>query len=250
MESLVIIHFFIKIDIYIYLILVYLYIMIQDKWYIVEGNIGSGKSTLLEKLTDNKQYEVVREPVNLWLNIKGSDDKNILQNFYEDPERYAYIFQSMVFKTRLESLDCEQKKPVRFSERSIWTDKYVFGKSCVDSKKMNGLETNCYHFWFDWLEKKFWKKPDGIIYLRTSPEKCMERMKERARNEESSVPLDYLEELHQYHEDWLSKWTTTPVLIIDNNNDNDWDNVIKQINNFNSVIKSTHKYPYHLDKLL
>lgn len=214
--------------------------MSQNKWYIVEGNIGSGKTTLLEKLNDNEHFEVIREPVNLWLNIKGSDGKNLLQEFYEEPERYAYLFQTMVFKTRLESLDYQQTKPIRFSERSIWTDRYVFGKSCVDSNKMNKLETNCYQFWFNWLEDKFWKKPDGIIYLRASPEKCMERMTERARNEESSVPLDYLKELHDYHENWLSKWTTTPVLIVDNENDNEWNTVLDQVNQFIIGSNSNH----------
>lgn len=206
--------------------------MNQNKWYIVEGNISSGKTTLLEKLNENEQFEVIREPVNMWLNTKGSDGKNLLQEFYEEPERYAYLFQTMVFKTRLESLDHPQTKSMRFSERSIWTDRYVFGRSCINSNKMNTLETNCYHFWFNWLEDKFWKKPDGIIYLRTSPEKCMDRMKERARNEESCVPLEYLKELHDYHENWLSKWTATPILIVDNENDNDWDNVLNQVNNF------------------
>jgi len=206
--------------------------MTKNKWFIIEGNIGSGKTTLVEKLGNNKDFEVVREPVDMWLNTKGSNGKNLLQEFYEDPEKNAYLFQTMVFKSRLESLEHPQTKSIRFSERSIWTDKYVFGKSCIKSNKMNTLEANCYHFWFNWLEDKFWKKPDGIIYLRTSPEKCMERMKKRARNEESNVPLEYLKEIHNNHENWLFKWTTTPIIIIDNENDNDWNNVLNQIDNF------------------
>jgi deoxyadenosine/deoxycytidine kinase len=85
-------------------------------------------------------FEVIREPVDLWLQIKGSDGKNLLQQFYEEPDRYSYLFQTMVFKTRLESLDNHQNKPYRFSERSIWTDRYVFGKSCINSKKMKELK--------------------------------------------------------------------------------------------------------------
>ena len=204
----------------------------KPKWYIIEGNIGSGKSTLLDHFNDNHQIEIIQEPVNMWLSIKGSDDKNLLQEFYEDPVRNAYLFQTIVFKTRLEALDSPQTKPIRLSERSIWTDRYVFGKSCIESKKMNTLEINCYHFWFNWLEEKLWGKPDGIIYLKSSPEKCMERMKTRARDEESSVPFEYLKEIHDNHEEWLSQWTTTPILTIDNDIDDDWDNVIEQVNNF------------------
>lgn len=216
--------------------------MNQNKWVLVEGNIGCGKTTLLDKLEKNNQFEVIREPVDLWLQIKGSDEKNLLQQFYEEPERYAYLFQTMVFKTRLESLDHQQTKNFRFSERSIWTDRYVFGKSCINSNKMNDLETNSYKFWFDWLEEKFFKKPDGIIYLRTNPEKCLERIRERARHEESTVSLEYLKEIHNYHEEWLSEWKQTPILTIDNNNDNDWDNILDQVNNFVDFTPITNNY--------
>ena len=206
--------------------------MSQNKWFLVEGNIGCGKTTFLDKLEENNNFEVIREPVNLWLEIKGSDGKNLLQQFYEEPDRYSYLFQTMVFKTRLESLNCQQIKPYRFSERSIWTDKNVFGKSCINSHKMNELETNCYKFWFNWLEDEFFQKPDGIIYLRTDPLKCLERIHERARYEETSVNLNYLNEIHNYHEEWLKEWNQTPLLTIDNNNDNDWNTILDKVNNF------------------
>jgi len=203
-----------------------------NKWYIVEGNIGSGKSTLLQLLKEQNKYEVIPEPVDTWLSIQGTDGRNLLQEFYEEPTRYAYLFQTMVFKTRLESLDKQQVKPYRFSERSIWTDRFVFGRSCIENKKMNQLEVNSYHFWFDWLEEKFFNKPDGIIYLRCSPEKCYERMNKRNRSEESSVPLSYLKELHNLHDEWILNEKRVPVLMIDNENDDDWTNIMDQINNF------------------
>ena len=201
--------------------------MQQNKWFIIEGNIGSGKTTLLEKLNENKNYEVIKEPVDLWQNIKGDNNKNILQSFYEDPKRYAYLFQTIVFKTRLQSLDHPQIKPVRFSERSIWTDRNVFGKLCINMGNMNELEKNAYYSWFNWLEDKFFRKPDGIIYVYATPTICNKRMKERNRVEESEVPLAYLEECHKYHEEWLQN---KPNVFIINNDDNDnWDEKIKQI---------------------
>lgn len=41
------------------------------------------------------------------------------------------------------------------------------------------------------------------VYLRTSPEIVYERMKKRGRSEESLVPLEYLQQLHELHENWL-----------------------------------------------
>ena len=201
-------------------------------WFIIEGNIGSGKTTLINKLKENNDFEVIVEPVDVWLSIKGDSDKNLLGLFYDDPHRYSYLFQTMVFKTRLQSLDKPQEKDIRFSERSIWTDKYVFGKSCIESGKMNKLEANCYHTWFDWLEEKFNPAPDGIIYVKTSPEKCLERIKVRSRSEEDSIPLAYLKELDDRHNSWLEKWTKTPVLTIDNEEDDKWNYILKQVNSF------------------
>jgi deoxycitidine kinase len=203
----------------------------NKKWYIIEGNIGSGKSTLLNYLENSDNIEVIPEPVDLWVSIKDSNGKNLLQHFYEDMERNSYMFQAMVFKTRLQSIDKPQEKPLRFSERSIWTDRYVFGKMCIEDKKMNSIESECYHYWFDWLENKFRPQPDGIIYVRCSPEKCLERIHKRGRSEENNIPLEYLTKLHNSHEEWLNTWTQTPVIVIDNEKDDDWSNVLNKINN-------------------
>jgi deoxyadenosine/deoxycytidine kinase len=204
----------------------------SKKWYIIEGNIGSGKSTLLQYLQKLDQVEVIPEPVDVWINIKDSEGKNLLDHFYSDMERYSYMFQAMVFKTRIQSTDVPQEKNIRFSERSIWTDRYVFGKQCIEDNKMNSIEKECYHFWFDWLENKFKPKPDGIIYVRCSPEKCMERIHKRGRSEENNIPLDYLKKLHNSHEEWLQNWKETPVIILDNEKDDDWNTLINNINDY------------------
>ena len=213
--------------------------MSYKKWYIVEGNIGSGKSTLLIHLNNLNNVEIIPEPVDVWTNIKDDNNKNLLEHFYEDMDRYSYMFQAMVFKTRLESIDTPQKEKLRFSERSIWTDRHVFGKMCIQNKKMNSIETECYNYWFNWLENKFRPKPDCIIYIRCSPEKCLERIKQRGRSEESSVSLEYLQKLHNYHEDWLNNWKQTDVFVIDNEKDNDWSNILQKINN-----NLTNEYVY------
>jgi hypothetical protein len=45
--------------------------------------------------------------------------------------------------------------------------------------------------------------PDGFIYLRAQPQTCMSRMQQRNRNEETGVGIDYLQDLHDRHENWL-----------------------------------------------
>lgn len=205
----------------------------SKKWFIIEGNIGSGKTTLVRKLKDREDTEVIEEPVDLWLSIRDDDGKHsLLDLFYSDSKRYSYLFQTMVFKTRLMSLDHEQEKSIRFSERSIWTDKYIFGENCIENNMMNAIEAKSYYKWFNWLEKHFEPNPAGIIYIQCSPEKCMERIKKRAREGEDLISYDYLKQLHNKHEKWLTTWTKTPVLIIDNEKDDNWDCIMKQIEEF------------------
>jgi thymidylate kinase len=209
----------------------------MKKLYIIEGNIGSGKSTILKLLQKSPNIEVVQEPVDMWLNIKDDNNRNLLQYFYSDMERYSYMFQTMVFKTRLQSLEKEQTTPFRFSERSIWTDRFVFGKMCFEDNKMNQIESSCYKFWFDWLEEKFKPKPDGIIYIKCSSEKCLERITNRGRNEENTISIDYLDKLNKYHDEWFDNWKETPLLTIDNNEDDNWIDILSKINNFTKYNK-------------
>lgn len=207
----------------------------MNKWYIIEGNIGSGKSTLLKMINGLSNTEVIQEPVDIWTSIKDNKGTNLLQHFYSDMDRNSYMFQTMVFKTRLESLEPKQIQPFRFSERSIWTDRYVFGKMCIEDNKMNSIESKCYNHWFNWLEKKFKPTPDGIIYIRCTPEKCLERINKRSRDEENTISLDYIKKLHTYHEEWLQNWKETPVLIIDNEKDDDYTNILNKVINSNII---------------
>ncbi len=96
------------------------------------------------------------------------------------------------------------------------------------------LEWDLYQQWFEWLVDNYSQKPDGFIYLRTSPEICYERLKKRAREEESIIAFDYLKLLHDKHEDWLvhkkniaEYLMNTPVLSLDC--DNDFENSEREI---------------------
>ena len=184
--------------------------------YIIEGNIGSGKSTVLCELSKNDKIEVFYEPLDAWNDIQDKDGKSLLDIFYEDPKRYSYLFQSIVFKTRLRYLEVEQKREIRLMERSILTDYNVFMKTLLEMDMMSDIERECYEQWYGWLKDKCFKNPTGIIYIRSTPETCMERIQLRNRSAEVKITLDYLKTIHDKHEKWLSEWNECPVYVVDN----------------------------------
>ena len=137
----------------------------------IEGNIGSGKSTLVKLLSRyNPHYHFLQEPVNIWKEIKDSDDDNILSVFYKDQTRFAYIFQNFAFITRITTLlaliakvkSIFQDKYI-IVERSIYSDKNVFAKMLYDDKKISELEYKIYNYWFYKLHNKVFFS--GHIYL-------------------------------------------------------------------------------------
>lgn len=45
---------------------------------------------------------------------------------------------------------------------------------------------------------------DQVIYLKTPSDECHRRLNKRGRFEESGIPLEYLEQLEERHQDWFT----------------------------------------------
>lgn len=206
----------------------------------IEGNIGSGKSTLLENLrkhySNNVHVIFLREPVDDWEKIKDNNGNTMLKKFYVDQEKYSFAFQMMAYISRLKILretikkieDEKQEKQeehfelpkyVIITERSLYTDKHVFAKMLYDQGK---IEDVCYQIYLNWFEEFAKDFPiNYTVYVNTEPEKCYKRIHKRAREGEEVIPLSYLQNCHNYHEDFLDENTgiKTTKLVLNGNVD-------------------------------
>lgn len=174
----------------------------------IEGNIGCGKSTLLKYFDTCPTVETLREPVSQWCDLQGF---NTLQLLYEDPKRWTFSFNNYALLTRLEMHRHKPVVPVKMLERSLHSTKYVFVENSFVKGYLNNLEYAVLSEWYDHLISFEETAVDLFVYLRASPEVCYERMKRRNRNEEAGVPLDFLEDLHELHEEWLIRQSRFPV---------------------------------------
>jgi len=173
----------------------------------IEGNIGSGKTTLFDALRARpalRDVIFVEEPVGLWEKIRDdATGDSLLQRFYADPERYAFAFQTMAFFSRLALLAAAPVGSTVVTERSLLTDRDVFAKMLHDSGKIDSL---CYKIYLhnsaSFIEGRPGETtaPSKLIYVKTHPTICHERIGRRQRHGESDIDIGYLRQCDEYHE--------------------------------------------------
>jgi deoxyadenosine/deoxycytidine kinase len=231
----------------------------------IEGNIGSGKSTLLANLRKyfdkNSCVIFLKEPVDEWSKIKDENGTTILEKFYADQYKYSFSFQMMAYISRLKLLKdtinqikVKQDKFIKerrqednyfklskyiiITERSLFTDKMVFAKMLYDTGKIEHVNYQIYLNWFSTFAHEF--PIHKVIYVKTDPKICHQRIGKRHRDGEENIPIDYLNSCSDYHDNMLDKSSSECVckeqLVLDGNNDiyenenilREWINAIEQ----------------------
>jgi deoxyadenosine/deoxycytidine kinase len=182
----------------------------------IEGNIGSGKTTLLSKLKEkyanNKNIVFLKEPVDDWATITDIDGVTMLEKFYGNQKEYAFPFQMMAYISRLalfKNTIKENPGAIIITERSLNTDREVFAKMLYDTGFIELVNYKIYLKWFDTFARDC--PISKVIYVNTDPQICFDRIKKRSRTGESTIPLDYLENCHKYHNDMLDATKDTCV---------------------------------------
>ena len=172
----------------------------------IEGNIGCGKSSVITRLCASNRIPVFLEPLDEWAEW--------LDVFYQDPERWGMSFN---LKVLMSYHKWKNNNFMSIYERSPLSCRYVFTQQQYDHGRMTQLEYDMVH---DLYKELAWK-PDVVIYIRAEPNVCMERMQQRARNCESSVPLAYIQDIHAKYEVMMATHFTLSkpenVYVVDGN---------------------------------
>ena len=176
----------------------------------IEGNIGGGKSTLGRKLAEShpEMFNLIPEPVD------SLEKTGILKAYYEDNQRWASILQNFVLIARIIShRDYKKTGVINLIDRSMMGDKNVFAKMLIQDGMMNDIEVAVYNEYHKLVGME--DVPNLYIYIRTPVDVCMERISSRGRSSETSISRDYLQKIHNLHEEWMQTIHPSNVLILD-----------------------------------
>jgi deoxyadenosine/deoxycytidine kinase len=200
----------------------------------LEGNIGAGKTSILkaiEQLKLSKPHIVYFEPVDEWMSFKMEGcNKSLFELYYEDKKQYGFTFQMFALLTRMRHLlNVIETNPnkVIICERCYLTDNEIFAKMLKTDGTITDLDYHVYEAWFRFIESMIRPNIVGILYLRATPNVCVNRIIKRDRAGEDKIDISYIKRLHQQHEDWLINRTNVvgqPVHIINGDvGEGNWD---------------------------
>ena len=154
----------------------------------IDGNIGAGKTSILNYLHTNYNINVDLEPIDKW--------KPYLDNIYlEKKDYFKFLIRIWLDRSWIQE---KNKSSLVIMERSPYFIRNTFNKLIFDTELININENNIINELYDKTDI-IWKS-NYFIYLRSSPEKCLDKIYKRGRENEMEISLEYLNNIHEYNE--------------------------------------------------
>jgi deoxyadenosine/deoxycytidine kinase len=171
----------------------------------IAGNIGSGKSTLTGLLAERYGLLPVYEAV---------DENPYLADFYADMGRWAFESQVFFLAKRLKQ-HLEQINPALHvvQDRTVYEDAFIFAQNLWLEGYLSQRDWQTYLALYQGIAPAL-RKPDLLIYVRSSVETLQAHIIRRGRDYEQTIPQEYLVSLNLLYEAWIGAYDLSPVLVI------------------------------------
>ena len=155
-----------------------------------------------------------------------------MEDFYSDRERFA--FQTQLYFLLSRYRQHQEMMQVELFHKLLVSD-YMFVKDKIFANiTLSDKELVLYNSVVTLLERDI-PNPDLVIYLQSSTDKLMEKIRERGRHYEELITEDYVQQLNDAYNDFFLRYENSPLLIVNStdidfvNNEKDRDNLIEKI---------------------
>jgi deoxyadenosine/deoxycytidine kinase len=177
----------------------------MKKFVVIAGNIGAGKSSLAGLLGERLGWKPYYEPVT---------ENPYLSDFYGNMQAWSFHSQVFFLVHRLKMVKQLLDDPSSvIQDRSVYEDALVFAQNLFLRGLISERDYKTYQELYQVLIN-FLPPPDLVVYLKASPHTLFHRIINRGRDYEKTISLDYLAQLNQLYEKWLSSFCLCPVLTV------------------------------------
>lgn len=194
------------------------------KYIAIEGVIGAGKTSLTARLS---------QTLGARANYEEFEKNPFLEDFYSDPDRYA--FQTQLFFLMSRYKQQQELHQLDLFHGMIVSD-YLFAKDRIFATlNLSDKEMKLYDGIAKIMEKDI-VKPDLVIYLQASTKNLMEYIRKRNRKMEKSISEEYIQALNDLYNNFFFHYSETPLLVINTDeidfvhNENDYKDILYEIN--------------------
>ncbi len=168
----------------------------------IEGGIGVGKTTLAQGLAERLGGHLLLETI---------DDNPFLELFYQDPERHGLSVQLAFLFSRLKQWQTLVQQDLF---HALIVSDYLFAKDRLFAMiNLSDEEFALYNQVAQAVAPEL-PKPDLVIYLQSSPEIALQRVKKRNRSMEQDINLDYLKQVSETFDKFFFHYQETPLLVV------------------------------------
>lgn len=175
------------------------------KFIAIAGNIGAGKTELTSFLCKRYGTKPFYEP---------NDENPYLANFYRDMKTWALRSQLffLTHKFRLHR-QLEREPGTAIQDRTIYEDAEIFARNLHLQRAIDKRDWRTYWELYETIAQGL-RPPDLMIYLRCRVATLRTRIRLRGRKMEQGIRPRYLTRLNGLYEDWISRYTMSPVLVL------------------------------------
>ena len=171
----------------------------------VAGNIGVGKTTFTGVLSKKYNWSDYYESV---------IDNPYLSDFYKDMNRWSFNLQIYFLQHRFSSqIEISKSTLGVIQDRTIYEDVEIFAKNLHDIGSISDRDWETYKNLFKNMVQ-FLRKPDIIVYLQASTDTLISRIKNRNREFEKNIDIEYLYRLNNYYNSWAKNEKDLRILTI------------------------------------
>ena len=170
----------------------------------IAGNIGCGKTTLTTMLARHYGWTPKFESVS---------HNPYLEDYYKDIERWSYNLETYFLAQRFQDmLDIAKSDEVIIQDRTIFEGIYIFVANNKAMGNLSDRDFDTYMQLFN-LMMSMVKKPDLLIYLKSSVPHLVSQIQKRGRDYEKSISIEYLNNLNERYDEWIGGYDGQVLVI-------------------------------------